>query len=914
MPARLRNLGSMRTAQDTTEYERRTALVGERDSQRHRRLWALTAAIVAAALIAGQQTAHGDGKVILLPDEPVVAGKAAAPEGELNQDRIRHIVSISLERGALFLEQSRFAEAKAEMEKVLRAEPGNEQARRMLAVADGELARFAAATQPPAANETINGNRLEMETRYYQANRLISESRYEEAIPKLQMAIAIGENLEGCDDFTAGARKLLSRAEAHQFAQMSDEAVAAREEASAAVNAFETSQRLRENEKIETLFERSKRYYLMKEYTKAHEEVAKVLEIDPRHEAARELNRRIETDGRRELAADAAERRRRSYEAEFDRIREAQTPQTELVRHPEQPARHETVSHNIPEQDLGGPAIDAIEKALGTRISCDFNGAGLVDAVSYLRKATGCNIVVDPRCANTNESVGRLATSEMEMLYVLNQLCRMNRLKWKVKDEMIIVSDRQFEEDSIMEVYDVADLCMEPRSFSAIDFREVDGRRTGNEDQRLNSSEESYLQREERGKELVGLIRHTVDPWSWDEDAVGHAQNTIQFRGGKVIVKNNPEVHKKIMRLLEAFRRARAVQVSIQTRFIEINKDFLERAGVDWNGLDNLVTRGVHSGTQTLPAGAAWLGDQRLDEFGNPVVLAPWYRDDTPTAGAVNQFGPTRGTPNEMPSFTSATTFGRRPWPALNTDDGGQRPGGYLDLRGRNVNISPVNLPGLAEGWTNYGGLFLDIALLTKYQVRALVEAVRKQKHGNMLTSPRVTCFNGQRANIVVATLHNYIKTYDDTGTPEIATATDGVVLEVKPYVSADQHYVTLELLPSISIVTFPDEPMWVTRAFITTEDRMSSGMIPIETPEVEIRAVETTVSVPDGGTILIGGLSRANESEGYASVPLLCKIPVIKYLFTSWGRLDRRESLVILVSANILVQSELEPQLATSD
>jgi len=870
----------------------------------------------ASALVAAAGMARADNKVIILPDEPVQVGRATPAEEQVNQGRVRQLVTISLERASMLLEQERFAEAKAEMEKLLQADPGNEQARRILATAERQLAAVAASVpERPKVDETIRQNRLEMEIRYYQANRLISESRYQEAIPKLEMAISIGESLQGCDAFVAKARQLLERAQNHQFAQMSDDAVAAREEARAVADAFEARERIRRKEKIDTLFARAKRYYQLKEYARAREEVCKVLELDARHEGAKYLKQRIETDGRRSLAAAASERRQRSYEAELDRVRQAMTPQTDLVRYPEDFGNRETPNTAPPEAEAAGPALEEIEKALAARVSCDFNGATLADAVDYLRKSTGCNMVVDPRCSAKTDSIGRLSATDKEMVHVLNMLCRMNRLKWKVKDEMIVISDRQFEEDTKLQVYDISDLCVEPKSFSAVDFRDISGRRGDHTDgpRRATSSEQSYIQREERAREIAQLIRSSVDPWSWDTEGAGQAQNSIQVRGGRIIVRHTEEVHKKIMKLLDAFRKARAVQVSIHTRFIEINKDFLERAGIDWTGLDNLVTRGIHAGTERLRAGAAYQGDQRLDEFGIPVVYAPWYRNDTQNwPGAL--YGPTRGTPNEMPAFTRETTFGRRPWPALDAAGGGKRPSGFLDLRGRNVNISPVQLPGLAEGWTGYGGLFLDIALLTKYQVRALIQAVKKHKHGNEITSPRLTCFNGQRANIVVATLHNYIRTYDDTGTPEIATATDGVVLEVKPYVSADQRYVTLELLPSISIVSFPDEPIMVQRAFITTEDRVSSGVIPIETPEVQIRAVETTVSVPDGGTVLIGGLAEANESEGYASVPLLCKIPLIKYLFTSWGRLDRRNSLVILVSANILIQSELEPKVAASE
>jgi len=48
--------------------------------------------------------------------------------------------------------------------------------------------------------------------------------------------------------------------------------------------------------------------------------------------------------------------------------------------------------------------------------------------------------------------------------------------------------------------------------------------------------------------------------------------------------------------------------------------------------------------------------------------------------------------------------------------------------------------------------------------------------------------------------------------------------------------------------------------------------------------------------------------------VPLIDDIPIIKYLFSSWGKLDSRASLIILVKADILIQGEKEPAVAPAD
>ncbi len=51
----------------------------------------------------------------------------------------------------------------------------------------------------------------------------------------------------------------------------------------------------------------------------------------------------------------------------------------------------------------------------------------------------------------------------------------------------------------------------------------------------------------------------------------------------------------------------------------------------------------------------------------------------------------------------------------------------------------------------------------------------------------------------------------------------------------------------------------------------------------------------------MIGGLAQAREAEGYATVPILGDLPLIKHLFTSRRKIDVRNNLIILVTAEIV-------------
>ncbi|MDB4365764.1 type II and III secretion system protein, partial [Pirellulales bacterium] len=71
-----------------------------------------------------------------------------------------------------------------------------------------------------------------------------------------------------------------------------------------------------------------------------------------------------------------------------------------------------------------------------------------------------------------------------------------------------------------------------------------------------------------------------------------------------------------------------------------------------------------------------------------------------------------------------------------------------------------------------------------------------------------------------------------------------------------------------------------------------------------------TTVSVPDGGTVLMGGIKRMQEGRNEYGVPVLSKIPYINRLFKNVGVARRTQSLMLMVTPRIIIQEEEEDKL----
>ena len=136
-----------------------------------------------------------------------------------------------------------------------------------------------------------------------------------------------------------------------------------------------------------------------------------------------------------------------------------------------------------------------------------------------------------------------------------------------------------------------------------------------------------------------------------------------------------------------------------------------------------------------------------------------------------------------------------------------------------------------------------------------------------------------------------------------IETISTGVVFDVRPIVSADRRYVQMDLRPSRSELI--DVTAW-DAGWILLPDGTVANLV-IQLPVVETTEVRTTVSVPDGGTLMVGGLKFSYEQDMESGVPILSQIPILNRLLTRTAAVREKDNLVILVTPRIIIQEELE-------
>jgi type II secretory pathway component GspD/PulD (secretin) len=124
----------------------------------------------------------------------------------------------------------------------------------------------------------------------------------------------------------------------------------------------------------------------------------------------------------------------------------------------------------------------------------------------------------------------------------------------------------------------------------------------------------------------------------------------------------------------------------------------------------------------------------------------------------------------------------------------------------------------------------------------------------------------------------------------------------VRPTISYDRKYVVLEVQPTLAERLTPDV------AILNLSGNFT--VVPVELPVLAVTKIKTTVTVPDGGTVVVGGLKREITSEGSIGIPGLRYIPLINYLSGRKGNSTLRSNLFVLLNAKITIVHEEEARL----
>ncbi|HPU31988.1 MAG TPA: hypothetical protein PK184_04770 [Phycisphaerae bacterium] len=713
------------------------------------------------------------------------------------------------------------------------------------------------------------------------------------------------------------------------------------------------------NERIAQLMEQAVQFQKERQYEKAIDVLNEVLLIDPLYDRAEFMKRVIE-DANVIAQTKESHRRLRNKFQEFqleaaDELAPVTVGRGQLLRYPEESewrmiARRDPFGAGVSgESEVDRVARQKLATVLPVVELAD--GTTLADAIEFLQLQGKIAINVNWGAlmlinVERTTDIGGVNLRDVKIETVLDLILdnasqaggAIGRAAYDVIDGVVRISTQDdLNTRTVVRVYDIRDLLVRIRSFRAPDTDNnfggagmmgmgmmgggmmggvmgggmmggmmgggyggvYGGGRSDDDD-----DDESEEARQEVVDEMIDLIMNNIEPGTWaPEGELG----SVDVWNDRLIVRHTASVHRQIVDLLRQLRASKDLQVAVETRFITLQSNFMEEIGIDLDivlnqgnaGLDPALAADPLTGVSTIvrdpTTGVTMLQPRRFTQLGF-TPAAPGFGQ--PLTQVITLDQPYQNValvpPGNPGNWWSRHTT---PVPIVNNS---------LALTQQLAQNYTTNVPGTigasAPAFQVFGS-FLD-----NIQVDFLMRATQMDARSSIVDAPRLVVFNGRQAFIAVQTLVSFVispGSLPASGSgvggqaaagvpPTLATLNRGRTLEITPYVSADRKYVTMEIHPEFNDVR--------TSPFVTANGT-------IQVPEYDQTEVRTYGTVPDGGTLLVGGLKQAGEVEVEAGVPVISKLPGLKRFFTNRQRKKDERILLMLIKPKIIIQEEQEQE-----
>jgi len=177
-------------------------------------------------------------------------------------------------------------------------------------------------------------------------------------------------------------------------------------------------------------------------------------------------------------------------------------------------------------------------------------------------------------------------------------------------------------------------------------------------------------------------------------------------------------------------------------------------------------------------------------------------------------------------------------------------------------------------------------------KINALLTAMQTKKYGRILANPKLLVDDNQEGTIETKSTTYITRTTSSTQIPDTGSPFTSTDIKFEPYDAS----IKLDIKPHISKGNNLRLEITLMRSDFVNLDPAST-----KPPDQASSDVVTVVTVPDGSTIILGGMDKTNQSKGGDKVPILGDIPLLGGLFRKTSNTNFQSKLYIFVKANIL-------------
>ena len=209
-------------------------------------------------------------------------------------------------------------------------------------------------------------------------------------------------------------------------------------------------------------------------------------------------------------------------------------------------------------------------------------------------------------------------------------------------------------------------------------------------------------------------------------------------------------------------------------------------------------------------------------------------------------------------------------------------PNAQNDYAGR-LTTQQFSAPLIDVTGTTFSDLLNLFVLNTKYNVGAVIRALKTSGYFQSLAEPNLIAYNGQEASFLAGGEFPVPVAQGATGAVTITWKEFGVRLTFTPTIAGD--IIRLKVKPEVSSLDY--------------NNGLSLGGYRI--PALITRRAETDVELRDGQSFAIAGLLHNTTQDTASGIPFLSSIPIIGALFRSKADQKEQTELMVLITPQLV-------------
>jgi type II secretory pathway component GspD/PulD (secretin) len=337
-------------------------------------------------------------------------------------------------------------------------------------------------------------------------------------------------------------------------------------------------------------------------------------------------------------------------------------------------------------------------------------------------------------------------------------------------------------------------------------------------------------------------------------------------------------------------------QVLIEARLLETIVNPKTSKGIDWSG--TLAAQHISYGNGVLSGNTIQNSGQNSSQNGsqnssknnnnNTTITSPGAAVSTTTTLPGGQVVTTTSTPDSSSSSINSAA------------SSGASSSGASSGISSSVNTLLNSVIG-----NGVGGLSLDTArglnpatfFLNADGVKATLSFLNTYAETKVISSPRTVTLDNETASIEVGTMYPIVNTTagtaNTTGGSSISYSNLTVSLKVTPRISAN-NYVRLQVTPKVVRLGAP-VPSKV-------------GSLDNIVYSFETREILTSVLIPSGNTLVMGGLISDEVHNENIKVPMLGDLPLLGLLFRSDTKSRTKSNMLVFLTPTIVEDEDFQP------